>query len=154
MTTTGIFGNAATVILGSGFPRPTQLGVLPDRVLALLSLPKAFSIVCVDERVMFHLAEKSPEARSDTALFRWMADTSPSVVATPDYFLPGAKPYTFQLLKKVPAHDKRPTLNYMRCIINYCASDSRPPELKLHTIVLHNEKTVRPYVKRGVRVGA
>ena len=102
MIGTGIFGNAATVILASGFSGPTELGILPDSVLSLVVLAEEVFLVRANESVSFHLAAKSADrVRSDTALYRWIADTLPFVITTPDYFLPGAEAGTFQLLKKV-----------------------------------------------------
>ena len=157
MIGTGMFGNAATVILASGFSGQTELGILPDSVLSLVVLAEEVSLVRANESVSFHLAAKSADrVRSDTALYRWIADTSPSVITTPDYFLRGTEAGTFQLLKKVVAHDKHPELTYMRCPIKYVPSTSArslKPELWLRTVVLHNGETVTPYIDQAVRVG-
>jgi hypothetical protein len=158
MIGTGTFGNAATVILASGFAGPTDLGILPESVVALLDLPERVSLVRASDSVSFHLATKTTDpVRSDTSLHRWIADSAPQVVTAPDVCLAGADPHSFQLLKRVAAHDKHPALTYMRLPIKFvprARAASKVPELWLRTVVLHTEESAIPFIRQGTRVGA
>lgn len=147
---TGIHGlNALQIILASGFSGVTELGCLPDSVVALAALPEQVSLVRANESVIFKLAAKRDDpVRNDTTIFRWMVEVSSVVVVEPDYYVPSAGPGTFQLLKRVAPQAKYPNLEFVRLPIKFVSSAraaSGKAELWLRTVVLHNEKTVAKY---------
>jgi hypothetical protein len=150
--------NALQIILASGFSGVTEVGDLPTVVVSLASLPEQVSLVRADEHVNFKLAAKRDDpVRSDTALLKWMVEATRTVISEPDYYLPGTRPRTFELLKRVTPHIRYPALQYLRLPIKFVPSiraTSGNAELWLSTIVVHTESTVRTYINRGVRLGA
>lgn len=150
--------NVLQIILASGFTGRTDLGNIPESVLALASLPESVSLVRATEHINFHLAEKLTDpVRRDTAIYRWIVETAPSVIETPDYYLKGANDETFQLLKKVPAHPSYPTMGYLRFPIKFVPSSravTKSPELWLSTVVLHDGQSVLEYQAKGTLINA
>ena len=149
--------NALQIILASGFPGVTDLGCVPGSVVTLASLSERVSLVRADQNVNFKLAAKRDDpVRSDTTIFRWMVEVAGVVVEDPDYYLPGSGLGTFQVLKRVTPPPKHPGLEFVRLPIKFVSSGkatSGKAELWLRTIVLHNEETVAPYVRKGIRLG-
>lgn len=148
--------NAMQIILASGFPGVTELGCIPKSVVTLASLPERVSLVRADQSINFKLATKRDDpVRSDTTIFRWMVEVARVVVECPDYYLPGSKPETFQVLKQVAPPPKHPALVFIRIPIKFVSSGkttSGKPELWLSTVVLHNKKTVAAYISKGIRI--
>jgi hypothetical protein len=149
--------NALQIILASGFSGVTELGCIPDSVVALAELSEPVRLVRANESVNFHLAAKSNESiRGDTAIYRWLADVARSVVETPDYYLVGSRPRTFQLLKRVVPPAKYPELEFLRLPIKFVPSAnaaSGAPELWLSTAIFHDASNVIPFQRRAVHIG-
>ncbi len=155
----GFFGfNAAQIILASGFPGLTDLGHLPEAVLVLASLPEPVSLVRATERVNFHLAAKSADPiRNDTSIFGWLVQVAPVVVQSPDFYLPGSRGHTFQVLKRVSPQPKYPRLTFVRIPIKFVPStksSSGNPELWVSTLVLHTEESAAAQSSKGSRIAA
>jgi hypothetical protein len=156
MTVSGF--TALQIILASGFPGVTELGHIPAQVIELASLPEPVSLVRATEGINFKLAAKVGDpVRQDTSIFPWLVQLAPSVVQFPDYFLPGGRGGTFQVLKRVQPIAKYPDLQFVRLPIKFVPgnrSKSKVPELWLSTIVLHTEESALTEINRGTRIGA
>ena len=155
----GFFGlNAAQIILASGFPGPTDLGHLPAPVLLLAALPETVSLVRATEAVNFHLAGKSADPiRNDTSVLGWLVQVAPLVVQSPDFYLPGSRGQTFQLLKRVSPLAKHPNLSFVRIPIKFvpsASSTSGGPELWVSTLILHSQESAAVHSAKGSRVAA
>lgn len=155
MIGTGIHGlNALQTILASGFAGVTELGALPESVVALAALPEPVRLVHASERLAFHLAAKSTDPiRNDTSIYRWLVEVAPSVVQTPDYYVAGTKPGQFQLLKRVAAPPQYPTREFAHFFIKFFSAANAAsglPELWLGSAVCHDAKGARRLVRKGV----
>ena len=156
----GFFGlNAAQIILASGFPGPTDLGHLPESVLLLASLTEQVSLVRATETINFHLAAKggADPVRSNTSIFGWLVQVAPLAIQAPDFYLPGSRGQTFQVLKRVSPQPKYPSLTFIRVPIKFVSSTksaSGTPELWVSTLVLHTEESAAALGSKGRKVAA
>jgi hypothetical protein len=150
--------NALQIILASGFGGVKDLGHIPKSVSLLAALPESVSLVRASEHINFHLAEKSSDlVRSDTSIYRWIVETAPLIVTSPDYFLTASGVGAFQLLKKVPPPSQYAHLEFLRFPIKFvssAASRTREPELWLSTVILHDEESVAEHINAGVHIDA
>ena len=150
--------NAAQIILASGFGGVTDLGQIPIEVAALAALPEEVRLVRASEHINFKLAaQHSDPIRRDTAIYRWIVQTCPIVVTDPQFYRSDSPGVSFELFRRVASPAKYPHVAFLRLIVKFVStatSTSGAPELWLSTVVLHSERSIKQYVRKGVPVGA
>ena len=152
-----------TILAASDIAGHTILGDLPDAVLCLMALPEYVVHVQANNTVMFHEAaaldtrmkkDAEDSIRQDTSTYQWAGQCARAVITNPFWYLPGNKPNTYQLIRRVePPNGLYQTIRYMRLILKYVPStraDSHTPEIWLSTYIPQSHKKIRSTLKEAI----